>query len=154
MATDQVVTDLQAAWQEYQKHGVDKHGLDFGKKLFELRASAEVVQGGTTFSSSLDEAKIPRRTAYYWIHSYEISIGVREPDKNKDKQSEPDQTVKEPIQSAEPEPFCNIHGVPFKPVPRDIYWVPPANPPDIKGWSSMDAGEKHRAGQEAAANTA
>jgi hypothetical protein len=146
---DQVVKKLQAAWSEYQRHGVDKHGLDFGKKLFDLRAGSEVVQGGTTFASSLDEAKIPRRTAYYWIHNYEISIGVREPDKPKAKQSEPDQTVKEPAQSAEPEPSCNIHGVPFTPTPRDIYWVPPANPPAIKGWSSMDAGGKHRAGQEA-----
>jgi hypothetical protein len=146
---DQVVKKLQAAWSEYQRHGVDKHGLDFGKKLFDLRAGSEVVQGGTTFGSSLDEAKIPRRTAYYWIHNYEISIGVREPDKPKVKQSEPDQTIKEPAQSAEPQPSCNIHGVPFKPTLRDIYWVPPANHPDIKGWSAMDAGEKHRAGQEA-----
>lgn len=26
--------------------------------------------------------------------------------------------------------------------PREVYWVPPANPPDIKGWSKMKAGQK------------
>jgi hypothetical protein len=68
--------EIQAAWQAYQT--VEKHGLDFGKVCYDQRAKGEVVQGGTTFSRTLDKLNIPRRTAYYWIHSYEISIGVRE----------------------------------------------------------------------------
>jgi hypothetical protein len=71
-----IIEELRAAWQEYQT--VEKRGLAFGQRLYELRAGSEVVQGGTTFSSSLDKARIPRRTAYYWIDSYEISIEERQ----------------------------------------------------------------------------
>jgi hypothetical protein len=72
-----IVTELKSAFAEYQT--VERRGLDFGRRLYELRAGAEVVQGGTSFTASLDAASIPRRTAYYWIHSYELSIGERKP---------------------------------------------------------------------------
>jgi hypothetical protein len=32
---------------------------------------------------------------------------------------------------------------------KGVYWVPPANPPDIKGWSRMKAGEKLEAARAA-----
>ena len=72
---DQVVKDLQIAWQEYQKRGVDKHGSEFGKVLFELRKNSEVVQGGTSFHSALVAAKIPPRTAYYWLERWAVENG-------------------------------------------------------------------------------
>jgi hypothetical protein len=71
-----IITELTRAWGEYQT--VERKGLAFGQRLYELRAHSEVVQGGTTFTSSLDKAGIPRRTAHYWIQNYEVSIGVRE----------------------------------------------------------------------------
>jgi len=75
--TTDLLTDLQSAWAEYQKHGVDRHGLAFGKKLFDLKAAAEVVQGGTSFSKSLGQAGIPHSTAYFWLEKYAISAGYK-----------------------------------------------------------------------------
>jgi len=78
-----VVQELRAAWSEYQT--VERKGLAFGQRLYELRANSEVVQGGTTFTSSLDKAGIPRRTAHYWLQNYEVSIGVRQEKEEKVK---------------------------------------------------------------------
>jgi hypothetical protein len=74
-----IVTELRAAWQEYQT--VEKRGLAFGQRLHELQAktSAQGNHSGKGFLQHLQQAGIPQRTAYYWIHSYEISIGEREP---------------------------------------------------------------------------
>ncbi|MGA9508497.1 MAG: hypothetical protein WBV55_07605 [Candidatus Sulfotelmatobacter sp.] len=52
-------------------------GLALGKALFDLRAEAEVVSGGTTFDSTLKTLCVPHRTAYRWIKKYELSIGIR-----------------------------------------------------------------------------
>jgi hypothetical protein len=54
-------------------------GLALGKALYDLRAQAEVVSGGTTFDGTLRNLGIPHRTAYRWIKKYEISTGVRQP---------------------------------------------------------------------------
>ncbi len=81
LSAEGIIAALKSAFADYQT--VERRGLTFGQRLYELRAGSEVVQGGTTFSSSLDAAGIPRRTAYYWIHSYEISIGKREPKEEK-----------------------------------------------------------------------
>ena len=75
--TEKLVTALRAAWSEYQP--AEKKGLAFGQRLYKLREGSEVVQGGTTFAASLDAAEIPRRTAYYWLQNYEVSIGVKVP---------------------------------------------------------------------------
>ena len=75
--TEKLVTALRAAWSEYQP--AEKKGLAFGQRLYKLREGSEVVQGGTTFAASLDAAEIPRRTAYYWLHNYEVSIGIKVP---------------------------------------------------------------------------
>jgi hypothetical protein len=42
-------------------------GLALGKALYDLRAQAEVVPGGTTFDLQLKGVNVPRRTAYRWI---------------------------------------------------------------------------------------
>jgi hypothetical protein len=78
-----ILSELRSAWADYQI--VERRGLAFGQRLYELRAGLkhEVVQGGTTFTSSLDAAGIPRRTAHYWIQNYEISIGERAPKEEK-----------------------------------------------------------------------
>lgn len=52
-------------------------GLALGKALFDLRADAEVVSGGTTFDGTLKALAIPHRTAYRWIKKYELSVGMR-----------------------------------------------------------------------------
>lgn len=52
-------------------------GLALGKALFDLRAEAAVVSGGTTFDSNLKTLGVPHRTAYRWIKKYELSIGIR-----------------------------------------------------------------------------
>jgi hypothetical protein len=52
-------------------------GLALGKALFDLRAQAEVVSGGTTFDGTLKSLDIPRRTAYRWIERYELYVGIR-----------------------------------------------------------------------------
>ncbi len=54
-------------------------GLALGKALFDLRAEAEVVSGGTTFDSTLKTLGVPHRTAYRWIKKYELSVGIRSP---------------------------------------------------------------------------
>ena len=56
----------------------DRRGLEFGKACYELRASAEGVQGGTTFRPTLEKLGIPHSTAYFWIARYEESVGERE----------------------------------------------------------------------------
>jgi hypothetical protein len=74
-----IVAELKTAWQDYQP--AERKGLAFGKRLSELRAESK-AQGnhsGEGFLQQLQQAGIPQRTAYYWIHNYEISIGVREP---------------------------------------------------------------------------
>jgi hypothetical protein len=83
MAKPTIVEILRDAWAEYQKHGVDKHGLEFGRKLFELRKDSEVVQGGTSLSKSLGEAGIPHSTAYYWLERWALSNGWRKLNKEK-----------------------------------------------------------------------
>lgn len=54
-------------------------GLALGKALYELRAQAEVVSGGTTFDSTLKSLGIPHRTAYRWVAKFEWSVGIRPP---------------------------------------------------------------------------
>ena len=72
-----IVTELKSAFADYQIF--EKRGLAFGQRLYELRAksSAQGNHSGTGFLPLLQQAGIPQRTAYYWIHSYEISIGER-----------------------------------------------------------------------------
>ncbi len=72
-----IIVELKSAFAEYES--VEKKGLAFGQRLYELRAESEVVQGGTSFTKALKGAGIPRRTAYHWIHSYEISVGKSKP---------------------------------------------------------------------------
>jgi hypothetical protein len=73
-----VINELRAAWQEFKT--VERRGIAFGQRLYELRAasSAQGNHEGKGFLPLLQEAGIPQRTAYYWIHSYELSIGLRE----------------------------------------------------------------------------
>jgi len=72
-----VLTELKAAWHDYQD--ADRRGLAFGKRLYELRKqfSAQGNHSGEGFLPLLQQASIPQRTAYYWIHSFEESIGER-----------------------------------------------------------------------------
>ena len=74
-----IVAELKSAFSDYQIF--EKRGLAFGQRLNELRAksSAQGNHEGKGFLPLLQQAGIPQRTAYYWIHSYEISIGEREP---------------------------------------------------------------------------
>lgn len=55
-----------------------KQGVQFGMELYEYRACAEVVPGGTSFNSLLDELGVPHSSAYRWLAKYEESIGKRE----------------------------------------------------------------------------
>ena len=73
-----IINELRVAWQEYQT--VEKRGLAFGQRLYELRVKtfAQGNHSGEGFLPKLQQAGIPQRTAYYWIHSFEISIGERE----------------------------------------------------------------------------
>ena len=68
---------IETAWQEYQSTEI--HGIALGKVLAEWR-DANTNQGshqGLGFVQVLHKVGIPRRTAYYWIERYEISIGTR-----------------------------------------------------------------------------
>jgi len=70
-----IVAELKSAFAKYQT--VEKHGLAFGQRLYELRAQS-FAQGhhhNTGFTGLLRQAGIPRRTAYFWINRYESSIG-------------------------------------------------------------------------------
>jgi hypothetical protein len=68
----QAVQEISAAY-----NAIMQHTLPFGKVCYDWREKSEVVQGGTTFNRILDKAGVPRRTAYYWIVQYEISIALR-----------------------------------------------------------------------------
>lgn len=76
---------LYALLQSYErqakagKAGRQIVGLNLGKQLYDLRAQAEVVQGGTTFDSTMKTLEIPRRTAYNWIKRYKVSAGLHVP---------------------------------------------------------------------------
>jgi hypothetical protein len=74
-ATTDIIAALRSAWSEYQP--AEKRGLAFGQRLYELRAEAEVVQGGTSFYNALKEATIPHSTAYFWIDRYEASVDLK-----------------------------------------------------------------------------
>jgi hypothetical protein len=83
-----IVTELKSAFADYQIF--EKRGLAFGQRLYELRAKS-FAQGnheGKGFLPLLQQAGIPQRTAYYWIHSYEISIGERQPKEEKVKHAD------------------------------------------------------------------
>jgi hypothetical protein len=90
-----VVSELRAAWQKYQI--VERLGISFGQRLYELRiaSSAQGNHSGKGFLPLLQQAGIPQRTAYYWIHSYEISIGEREPEEKKKKSAKRPVKLKE-----------------------------------------------------------
>ena len=107
-----VIAELRAAYEEYKP--AEKKGLAFGERLHTLRAGSEVVQGGTSFAASLDAAGIPRRTAYYWIHSYEISIGEREPRVRK-----PPQSVQVVVTPSEPTTPTTVTVTMIEPAPRN-----------------------------------
>ena len=62
---------------------LEKRGLAFGKALYDFRAASEVVQGGTTFRSTLDKLTIPHSTAYVWIDKYAASIGMKKLNKER-----------------------------------------------------------------------
>ena len=75
--TTDIVNELKQLWKDFQI--VEKKGLAFGKRLYVLR-EVTIAQGnhsGAGFLQNLQQAGIPQRTAYYWIHGYEISIGER-----------------------------------------------------------------------------
>ena len=71
------------AWENYRTKA-EPLGLAFGQRLYELRKDIS-AQGrdGEGLCAWLDKVKIPRSTAYYWIHRHEISIGEREPKEEK-----------------------------------------------------------------------
>lgn len=110
-----IVAELKSAFADYQIF--EKRGLAFGKRLHELRAksSAQGNHSGKGFLPLLQQAGIPQRTAYYWIHSYEISIGEREPKAAVSRHVTPQA---EPTQSPEPlskKSFARNHQ---KPIPE------------------------------------
>ena len=70
--------DLKHGWETYRRNA-EPHGLAFGKLCYDFRIHSEVVQGGTSFTQTLADLNIPRRTAYYWITRHEELIGVRQP---------------------------------------------------------------------------
>jgi hypothetical protein len=70
------IKTLWAALQVAEKQ-LEKRGLPFGQALYEYRGKSEVVQGGTTFRSTLDKLGIPHSTAYVWIDKYAASIGMK-----------------------------------------------------------------------------
>jgi hypothetical protein len=90
-----VVSALRAAWQEYQAVAVERLGLAFGRRLYELRiaSSAQGNHSGKGFLQLLQQAGIPQRTAYYWIHSYELSIGERQPKDEKNEKKTAGQQI-------------------------------------------------------------
>ena len=95
-ALTDIITELRSAWSEYQT--VEKKGLAFGQRLYELRrlTSAQGNHSGDGFLPKLQQAGIPQRTAYYWIHSYELSIGERE--------KKPSQSVRTSVEAVDSTP--------------------------------------------------
>lgn len=75
--TEAAQIELRRAWQQYQ--AVEKHGLNFGRVCYDWRTRFKAQgQKGKGLLATLQEVGIPIRTAYYWIHRYEESIGERE----------------------------------------------------------------------------
>ena len=81
--TEKQIQELYATYQAADGQATSSHaarrdaGLALGKALYDLRAQAEVVSGGTTFDSTLKTLGVPHRTAYRWIKKYELSVGIR-----------------------------------------------------------------------------
>jgi len=86
--------ELRQSWEDYQKNA-EPRGLAFGKLCYEFRQQSEVVQGGTTFTQTLADLGIPRRTAYYWMERYEELIGERQPRVETEVEAEPETELKE-----------------------------------------------------------
>lgn len=78
---------IEAAWKKYQV--TEKYGLEFGKALCRYRDEHKSKGGngskGKGLGQLLDELSIPKSTAYWWINRYEISIGVKEPKPEKER---------------------------------------------------------------------
>ena len=74
---DIVETEALAAWEKYRQ--AEPLGLDFGKKMYALRESLSARgKDGEGFSAWLHAKEIPRSTAYFWVHRYEVhAIGLK-----------------------------------------------------------------------------
>lgn len=129
-----IVTELKSAFADYQIF--EKRGLAFGQRLYELRAksSAQGNHSGTGFLPLLQQAGIPQRTAYYWIHSYEISIGERQPKGEKEKHADVVQAERSTTRAEMP--YQTEPSAPTSPAPQ----VPESNPAEVRPVGSVKFG--------------
>jgi hypothetical protein len=83
----QAFAEIKAAWQK-----IEKYNLEFGKVCCEWRDKFR-AQGfrkeGDGVSPILDELGIPKSTAYFWIFKYEVSIGAKTANPQKQKPEAP-----------------------------------------------------------------
>jgi hypothetical protein len=73
----QAQAEIAAAWQKYQQ--VEKRGLEFGETVYRWREQFKARgyrKEGDGVCAILHKLGIPRRTAYWWIDRYEVSIGL------------------------------------------------------------------------------
>ena len=103
IASQQAETAARASWTAYRTKA-EPLGLDFGEKMYTLRGVIS-AQGkdGEGLCAWLHKEGIPRRTAYYWINSYEVSIGVREPEAPKPEATEKKLVILDAIAAPKPE---------------------------------------------------
>jgi len=75
----QAQAEIAAAWQKYQQ--VEKRGLEFGEAVYRWREQFKSRAGckseGEGICAILHKLGIPRRTAYWWIDRYEVSVGLK-----------------------------------------------------------------------------
>jgi hypothetical protein len=127
------------AWREYQP--CERKGLAFGKVLYAYRKQFG-AQGkrGAGLPQILSKLGCKEGKAYYWITQYEISIGEKR------------EKISYRCSICEKDFDCTADKVPphyaLHPATHGT-WHPPINSPDIKGWSSMNSGEKQAAARAA-----
>ncbi|MGA8213088.1 MAG: hypothetical protein WB799_05815 [Candidatus Sulfotelmatobacter sp.] len=144
------LAEIQAMTDEVLVLAGEQAMADIGDNLLVLDELRQRFRKGIHFKGYEGWSNFVSRNSRYSLKTIQRRLQeVNGKDESKVNINPGNQYTRPTPVSPEPGVPCNIHGVPFKSTPHDIYWVPPANPPDIKGWSLMDAGEKHRAGQEA-----
>jgi hypothetical protein len=70
---EKTLADIEGKYEEVlQFRG--RTGMELGKACFDLRSSAQVVTGGTTFRKDLDRLGLNPKTAYKWLGRYEKKL--------------------------------------------------------------------------------
>jgi hypothetical protein len=138
---DKVEAAALSAWEKYRRQA-EPLGLDFGQKMSALRNEiSSRGKDGEGFAQWLKNHKIARSTAYYWIESYEISLGRREkPVSNRQNRHNRYLKMHPEFKGSKKELDEAIHDV----LRQDftLESTSSAASTGIEGWSSMAAGER------------